>query len=50
LDIISNAGGEVELRTIETLAADQSNFYLSVLRELIDDGTVIHTGSSIKKV
>jgi ATP-dependent DNA helicase RecQ len=50
LDIISNAEGKVELRTIETLAADQSNFYLSVLRELIDDGTVIHTGSSIKKV
>ena len=50
LDIISNAGGEVELRTIETLAADQSNFYLSVLREMIDEGTVIHTGSTIKKV
>ena len=50
LDIISNAEGEVELRTIETLAADQSNFYLSVLREMIDDGTVIHTGSSIKIV
>ncbi|MBO5919869.1 MAG: RecQ family ATP-dependent DNA helicase [Bacteroidales bacterium] len=50
LDIISNAGGEVELRTIETLAADNNNFYLAVLREMIDDGTVIHTGSSIKKV
>ena len=50
LDIISNAGGEVELRTIETLAADQSNFYLSVLREMIDDGSVILTGNTIKKV
>ncbi len=50
LDIISNAGGEVELRTIETIAADQSNFYLSILREMIDDGSVILTGSSIKKV
>ncbi len=50
LDIISNAGGEVELKTIETLAADQSNFYLSVLREMIDEGTVILTGSTIKKV
>lgn len=49
LDIISNAGGEVELRTIETLAADQSNFYLSVLREMIDDGSVILTGNTIKK-
>ena len=50
LDIISNAEGEVELRTIETLAADQSNFYLSVLREMIDDGSVILTGNTIKKV
>ena len=50
LDIISNAEGEVELRTIETLAADQSNFYLSVLREMIDDGSVILIGNTIKKV
>lgn len=50
LDIISNAEGEVELRTIETLAADQSNFYLSVLREMIDDSSVILTGNTIKKV
>lgn len=50
LDIISNAEGEVDLRTIETLAADQSNFYLSVLREMIDDGSVILTGNTIKKV
>jgi ATP-dependent DNA helicase RecQ len=50
LDIISNAGGEVELRTIETLAADNNNFYLSVLREMIDEGIVMHTGNTIKKV
>ena len=50
LDIISNAGGEVELRTIETLAADQSSFYLTVLREMIDDGIVSHYGEIIKKM
>ena len=50
LDIISKAVGEVELRAIETIAADQSNFYLSILREMIDDGSVILTGNTIKKV
>ena len=50
LKLLDAAGGELKLAAIETAAADQSSFYLSVLREMIDDGTVSHSGDTIKKM
>lgn len=50
LKMLEAAGGELELITVETAAADQSNFYLSVLREMIDEGIVSRTRDSIKKM
>ena len=50
LKMLEAAGGELELIAVETAAADQSNFYLSVLREMIDEGIVSRTRDSIKKM
>ena len=50
LQKLSEAGGEMKLNAIETAAADQGSFYLSVLREMIDEGTVSHSGDTIKKM
>ena len=50
LKMLEAAGGELELTAVETAAADQSNFYLSVLREMIDEGIVSRTRDSIKKM
>ena len=50
LQMLSDAGGELKLTAIETVAADQSSFYLTVLREMIDDGIVSHYGEIIKKM
>ncbi len=50
LKMLEAAGGELELTAVETATADQSNFYLSVLREMIDEGIVSRTRDSIKKM
>ena len=38
----------VSLQEIEVLAGDESGFYLSVLRELADRGTVTVEGESVR--
>ena len=48
--MLESAGGKLKLSAIETAAADQSSFYLSVLREMIDEGTIAHNGDEIKKM
>ena len=50
LKMIEAGGGQLKLAAIETAAADQYNYYLSVLREMIDEGTVSHSGDTIKKM
>ena len=42
--------GAMKLAALETAAADQYSFYLTVLREMIDSGTVAHTADEIKKM
>ncbi len=50
MKMLESAGGKLKLSAIETAAADQSSFYLSVLREMIDEGTIANNGDEIKKM
>ncbi len=43
-------GGTMTISAIETQAADNSPFYLNVLREMIDNGTIAIHGDILKKM
>ena len=50
LKMLEANSGTMKLAALETAAADQYSFYLTVLREMIDSGTVAHTADEIKKM
>ena len=50
LKMLEANSGAMKLAALETAAADQYSFYLTVLREMIDSGTVAHTADEIKKM
>ena len=50
LTMLESNSGSMKLTALETAAADQYSFYLTVLREMIDSGTVVHTADEIKKM
>ena len=50
LKMLQANGGAMKLAALETAAADQYSFYLTILREMIDDNTVSHNGDEIKKM
>ena len=50
LKILEANNGTMKLAALETAAADQYSFYLTVLREMIDDCIVAHNGDEIKKM
>ena len=48
--MLEGNGDAIKLAALETAAADQYSFYLTVLREMIDDCIVAHIGDEIKKM
>ena len=50
LKMLEANSGTMKLAALETAAADQYSFYLTVLREMIDSGTIAHTADEIKKM
>ena len=50
LKMLEANSGAMKLAALETAAADQYSFYLTVLREMIDSGTIAHTADEIKKM
>lgn len=50
LKMLEANSGAMKLAALETAAAEQYSFYLTVLREMIDSGTIAHTADEIKKM
>ncbi len=48
LQILESNGNAMKISQLETAAGDEYNFYLKVLRELIDNGTVANEGEIIR--